>query len=72
MNDDELKGIRKAIRSVAENRGLSENEARAEMQKAIIEAYRNPDPEIQAVYREIFGDGVPSVEVFLFLLSKRL
>lgn len=53
------------IKAVARQHGVSEAEVRKEMELAIAQAYDNPDPHAQALYRKLFGDRTPTPEEFI-------
>lgn len=58
--------------AIARKEGISADEARREMEQAILAARDNPDPEKQAEFKKYFGDGVPTPEEFIHTLAKEL
>lgn len=56
------------LSKIAENNGVSIDEVRAEIQKSIQEAAKNPSPE----FKKAFGDRVPSVEEFLEEMTSKI
>lgn len=52
--------------------GVSAEEVRKEMEKAIEEGYNNPDPKERAEFKKRFGDRIPSPEEFIYTLAKKL
>jgi len=55
-----------AIRKTAEQEGVSVEEVRSEISKAIVETMNNPDPKAQEVLKKLFSDGKqPSPEEFI-------
>lgn len=58
--------------AIAGKEGISADEARREMEQAILAARDNPDPEKQAEFKKYFGDGVPTPEEFIHTLAKEL
>lgn len=57
---------------IGKKNGVSAEEVRKEMEKAIMEGYNNPDPEKRVEFRKRFGDGIPTLEEFIYILSKEL
>jgi hypothetical protein len=60
-----------AIKKVAQQNGVSVEQVRSEMKKAILEGYRNP--ETRAKWNELFGEGhLPEPEEFIVVMSKQV
>ena len=63
----------KAIRKIAEQKGVSAKEVYEDIQEAISAAYNNPDPAIQAHWRRIAPDGeMPTPEKFLEIMTEKI
>lgn len=50
------KKVQRIIKTVARREGISENEVRQEMQRALDAAFQNPDRKQQAFQRALFGE----------------
>lgn len=58
------KRVNRIIREIAKREKISESEVRAEMEKAILAGFQNP--ETRQKWDEMFGAGkIPSVEEFI-------
>ena len=57
---------------IARQHGISVKEVREQMQKTIDEARSNPDPEKQVEFSKYFGDGTPTPEKFIYVMTKKL
>lgn len=69
MDSKAKKEIQGIIGRIALERGISESEVRAEMQKVILFAYNNPNPETRNSFEALFGDKIPSAEEFIYTVS---
>ena len=58
--------------AIGKENGVTAEEVRREIEKAIMEARNNPDPEKQAEFKKYFGDGIPTPEEFIHSLAKEL
>ena len=62
-----------SIRKIATENGVSEEEVRREMMKAMKEGMSNPNPEVQALWNSIpWRNGEPSVEEFIAWNTEQL
>ena len=50
--------------------GISENEVRQEMQRALDAAFQNPDRKQQAFQRALFGEKKPTLEEFILRVGR--
>ena len=57
---------------IGRKNGVSAEEVRKEIEKTIIEAYRNPDPDKQAEFKKRFGGRIPTPEEFIYSLAKEI
>ena len=65
--------MRKLIRKVARQQGISTARCRAEMAAAIAEAWRTADPQAKDRQIQLVGDShIPSPEEFILLISKKI
>ena len=63
----------KAISQVAKSHHVSEDTVRKEIQEAISEALRNPDPAVQALWKQIPCAGkIPEPEELIDWIVKQL
>lgn len=61
------------IRKIAEENGVTPAEVRQEMLAALREGFHNPDPQVQAVWKEIPCKGdMPTIEEFLTWAAQRV
>lgn len=60
----------KAIAETARNHGVSEQQVREEMQKALDAAWNTTDEAALKRQRELFPDGKPSLEDFIRKISQ--
>lgn len=60
------------LKIIARQHGISVKEVREQMQNTIDEARSNPDPEKQAEFSKYFGDGTPTPEEFIYVMTKKL
>lgn len=68
---DKRKGA-KIIKKVARQHGVSESHVRAEMQRALDEAWESDNPITKQRQRELFPDGKPSVEEFILTVARQI
>lgn len=60
-----------AIRQVARKNGVSPEEVRREIEQALSEGMRSPDPRVQAFWRQIPSrTGIPTVEEVVRFLAE--
>lgn len=65
--------FKKVLREIAKNEGISQKEVYREMQKAINAGYNNPDPAIQAAWKEVFMPfGKPRPEDVIRYCAKKV
>lgn len=60
------------FKAVGEKNGVTAEEVRKEIEKAVMEGYNNPDLEKRAEFRKRFGDGIPTPEEFIYTLTREL
>lgn len=60
------------IRQIADQRGLTTDEVRREMQLVLDEAWTTADPAAQQRQRELFPAGKPDLEQFIVTLAGEL
>ena len=69
----ELRLAKRAIQQMAQENHVTVEEARREMQDALEEAMNNPDPAVQARWKEIPCAGeVPTVEEVILWVGNQL
>ena len=62
----------KAIKQIARQHGVSEEIVYNEMKEAIKAGYNNPDPAVQAYWKQIGCDGEPTPEKLIEILAGRI
>lgn len=60
------------LKRLAKVQGVPVSEVRQEMESAIENSLNNPDPEVQAEFRRIFGKKTPTPEEFIVKASTKL
>lgn len=60
------------FKAIAGKEGISSDEARKEMELAIHEARNNPDPEKRAKFKKLFGDRIPTLEEFIYVVTREV
>ena len=58
--------------AIGKENGVTAEEVRREIEKAIMEARNNPDPEKQTEFKKRFGGRIPSPEEFIYSLAIEL
>lgn len=58
------------LKQVARGFGITKKEAEKEMMLAIKAGRENPDPEVQALWNNMFGDKTPTLEEFIKVTSR--
>jgi hypothetical protein len=73
ISEMELRKAKRAIKTIAQQNGVSEAQVRADMEEAIVAAYNSPDPGAQAEWAKApFAGRVPTVEEFIMWMSSRV
>ena len=73
VSDEALKRAKRAIRRLSLAYGVSEKEARAEMEEAMLAGMADPDPEIQAQWAAIrWRNGKPTVDEFVAYITEQV
>lgn len=66
----ELKRAAQIIKQVAQNNNISEEQVRAEMQEAMNSGRNNPDPVVQARWKDFHYTGAePTLEEFILWVA---
>lgn len=59
-------------KSIAKAQGVSVAQVKADMVEAIEQSRNNPDPEVRAKFKQIFGNRTPTPEEFVIKMAKKL
>ncbi len=68
----ERKNSEDLFRAVAKKHGVSAEEVRKDIEEIIADARNNPNPAMQAEFKKRFGDGVPTPEEFIYVLTREV
>lgn len=73
LSNKELSRAKVAIHAIAMKNGTTDEAVRDEMTYAIESGYNNPDPSVQAYWRNTpFSDRVPTPEEFMLWYANQL
>lgn len=67
-----MQNVKEVIKKIAAQEGISEEQCRSEMEKAIIAAKNNPDPDKRKNFNMMFDGRVPTPEEFICKMSQLL
>lgn len=67
-----MQNVKEVIKKIAAQEGISEEQCRSEMEKAILAAKNNPDPEKRKNFNMIFDGSVPTPEEFICKMTELL
>jgi len=60
------------IEQVALMNSTSPEEVRKEMEETIKKARNSPNPEVQAIFRNLFGEKAPTPEEFIYTVANNI
>ncbi|WP_447412795.1 hypothetical protein ACSXDC_16095 (plasmid) [Clostridium perfringens] len=64
--------IKTIMKNTAKARGISLKEFRAEIQEDIYVMLESDNPEVQATYKKLFGNKVPTPEEYVYNMTKSI